>query len=761
MNCPQCDKSLTHVGDFWVCPDDGIVQPDSTPVEPADSKKARLFLSYGRRDAADLANRLRGDLEARGYEVWQDTRRIRSGREWEQEIQDGLRSTQIVVALLSPHAVRVAHDPANLDNLDSVCLDEISFARFAQPPKRIIPIMARTCQPPFCIFRLDYVDLCAWKESEDRYQKGLARLLESVEAGLRGEAPKYRSWDDRLKPWDFAAFLNEKRRHFCGRVWLFDAIDGWRASSQERVLLITGDPGVGKSAIVAELVHRNPGGQVIAYHCCQADTQETLQPGRFVRSLAAMIASELPDYADKLSEPAIEEALSEGKCAGDPSSAFEAGILAPLELLPAPPEGVRYLLVDALDEALLLKGVTIADVLATRLRRLPAWLRVVATTRKDSKVLQRLSGLRAQELNAHDPRNREDIDRYITRRVEEPNLAERLVASRRNAVEIRESLGKKADGNFLYVQQALESIEHDLHGFDRLEDLPAGLNGLYASFFQRHFPDEGSYGKPRRLLEVVLAAREPLTAKQLADATGFDLEYEFPHVLRPLATYLPQTEGRHVTYHKSFADWLTSGREENEYYASEKHGHRTLAEVCWNEYQQGIATMSPYAVRHLTAHLLATGRTSDARIFLEARIEAADPKHRPFLKLNSDQEELRNELQVVLNLQETRKRWHPRPAEHLKNLGPQEDYCEVYHFPCCGYSVVVGDSAPSQFRADGCEDLPSRMTHCPTCQGTGVCPRCTGSGREKAGLFGSSLGRGCRNCRGTGTCPTCGGNGKH
>ena len=75
---------------------------DSTPSLP----RARLFLSYGRRDAAELAGRLRADLEALGYEVWQDTRQIRPGKGWEQEIQDGLRSTQVVIALLSPHAVR-------------------------------------------------------------------------------------------------------------------------------------------------------------------------------------------------------------------------------------------------------------------------------------------------------------------------------------------------------------------------------------------------------------------------------------------------------------------------------------------------------------------------------------------------------------------------------------------------------------------------------------------------------------------------------
>jgi predicted esterase len=53
----------------------------------------RLFLSYGRKDAAGLADRLRMDLEKLGYEVWQDTREIHTRREGEEQIVDGLRST--------------------------------------------------------------------------------------------------------------------------------------------------------------------------------------------------------------------------------------------------------------------------------------------------------------------------------------------------------------------------------------------------------------------------------------------------------------------------------------------------------------------------------------------------------------------------------------------------------------------------------------------------------------------------------------------
>jgi hypothetical protein len=37
----------------------------------------RVFLSYGVRDASDIAKRLHRDLTARGYKIWQDIERIR------------------------------------------------------------------------------------------------------------------------------------------------------------------------------------------------------------------------------------------------------------------------------------------------------------------------------------------------------------------------------------------------------------------------------------------------------------------------------------------------------------------------------------------------------------------------------------------------------------------------------------------------------------------------------------------------------------
>jgi len=113
-------------------------------------------------------------------EVWQDTREIRAGKEWEEQIADGLRSTQVVIALLSPHAVRRSTDPNSPDNVDSVCLDELTFARFTTPPTPIVPVMAIPCEPPFPVFRLDYVAITKWMHSEDEYRLGFQRKINDI-----------------------------------------------------------------------------------------------------------------------------------------------------------------------------------------------------------------------------------------------------------------------------------------------------------------------------------------------------------------------------------------------------------------------------------------------------------------------------------------------------------------------------------------------------------------------------------------------------
>jgi hypothetical protein len=216
--CPKCGSKETHHrksrGD-WVCDqclhvwkltDDAIPQEASAPIRPS------LFLSYGRdRDGKALADRLCVDLAAHGFAVWRDTREIVAGQSWQHEITDGLRSAQVVIYLMTPHSTRVSTNRDSHDQVDSVCLGEIAYALFHPPPRPVVPVLAAGgAEPPLAIFHLDYVDLHAWKQSEEQYQAGLRRLLDGIAAALRGEK-RYRKWHHQLNPWDFAALLRQTR----------------------------------------------------------------------------------------------------------------------------------------------------------------------------------------------------------------------------------------------------------------------------------------------------------------------------------------------------------------------------------------------------------------------------------------------------------------------------------------------------------------------------------------------------------------------
>ena len=188
-------------------------------------------------------------------------------------------------------------------------------------------------------------------------------------------------------------------------------------------MLIVGGPGFGKSAIVAQLVHENTDGQVLAYHCCQADTPATLTAATFVRSIAGQLSSRVEGYAQALASPAVRDALDAVTREADPASAFEAGVVAPLAALPPPDGGLRYILIDALDEAASSGDApSVLDVLSTRLSRFPPWLGLLATTRPNPDVLRRLRGLSSRVLDAAEARNRHDVHDFVVAALRDDQL---------------------------------------------------------------------------------------------------------------------------------------------------------------------------------------------------------------------------------------------------------------------------------------------------------------------------------------------------
>jgi len=92
-------------------------------------------------------------------------------------------------------------------------------------------------------------------------------------------------------------------------------------------------------------------------------------------------------------------------------------------------------------------------------------------------VLNKLSSLRAAAIDAHRQDNLDDIDLFIAARLQTPNLAERLTASLVPLATVQQKLRAKADGNFLYVSQALQDIERYNYSYGR-RDAAEVLNNI-------------------------------------------------------------------------------------------------------------------------------------------------------------------------------------------------------------------------------------------------------------------------------------------
>ena len=208
----------------------------------------RIFISYGHDEHASLALRLRDDLEDRGHLAWLDEGRLLPGYDREQDIDEGLhwvadaRPDAAVLLLMRPYSVR---------RPDGYCLNEI--ARAVSLGLRIIPVMGADCEPPLSICRIQWLDMrdCVpVAEKEERYEAKFDRLIQALEGDrLDFEGAQSRLLDT-LQPIRFSADILDLLEDFTGREWVFEEVDAWlRGESDEKVLWISGDPGVGKSTI--------------------------------------------------------------------------------------------------------------------------------------------------------------------------------------------------------------------------------------------------------------------------------------------------------------------------------------------------------------------------------------------------------------------------------------------------------------------------------------------------------------------------------
>jgi tetratricopeptide (TPR) repeat protein len=471
------------------------------------------------------------------------------------------------------------------------------------------------------------VDFQDWQSSGIKYQQSLERLLKAIDSPEKVEG-NYASIFGKLKPMDFGAELSRLSRDFTGRNWLMEDLKHWlvkeEVTEQKRVFFVTGDPGTGKSAFLAQLINRHP--QVAAYHFCKSSLQDTRNPIVFVCSIAAQLATQLEDYRMALEEIELEDIEMH-----DPYDLLRRLIIDPMRKVRL--EQPILIVVDALDEASDYGLWNIPKILSEGLNDLNPSIRFVVSSRKEPAIIDRFSRYRPHEIRVDMPENAEDITNYLNRKFGEGILRRKFVQSGLDPQITASSVSQKSEGNFLYVTQTVGALESGNIDPGKPETFPAGLVGFYLNEFERIFPKGQGFDQIEPILEIILAAHEPLAARDIAGFLGND-KSDVERELDKVAIYFPEREMEEITtdlppketekekayqaYHKSIVEWLTGGAGRcSVYRVNLEKGQRVLAKVCWEEYKKGPRSRSSYALAHLPTHLLETERYDDLAVLLK------------------------------------------------------------------------------------------------------------------------------------------------
>ena len=419
-----------------------------------------------------------------------------------------------------------------------------------------------------------------------------------------------------FQQFEFSSHLAFKREGFVGRKWFFLELDNiFETDRNTAGVLITGEPGSGKSALMSQLIcsphsslliHQN----IIGYHLCEYSEKGKRDGARFVRNLVDQIAARLPGYSDYVIKNEQMRKELDTLCHQDVTGCFFTSILGPLREL-KPPNSLRYIVIDALDECFENdKKSEIIEVLGSKIPHLPKWLKFILTSRNLTIVTSRIPGMvRRIPLYANDERNVGDIHSYVSQFISKNSFfIDRLKTAmnfKSRTYDMKVFLGEvvtQAEGNFLFVKMSLQYM-NDTHGVVDLRSSQTSLFDLYQIFFDRHFGKDG-FGPFRSLFEIMLAVESPLHLNDIEEILRSEYKAEdISHIIDQASCFLRfGRDGTVRIYHQSFAEWLIIKSDVIQ--LNKTRSHQSIAKFLLHQIRERNASVNFGQVTDLLIHML-------------------------------------------------------------------------------------------------------------------------------------------------------------
>ena len=597
--CPSCNSEQLvwkQKAQVWECADceerfaDLGSAPPSRKLDGQASRPKNIFFSYGHDSNRELVELFVTSLEKRGHKVWIDWKEIGVWDDWKGRITRGIDASELTIAFISNHAMR---DPG-------VCRNEIAIAmnRFGSIHLVLLEEEA-AAQIPVIATDRQWADLSNWRdiregkvadvEWERWYEERLINLIERLEGEATTFADETRALRQVLSPASFDSRITQHIPGFIGRQWVFDAYRAWLDNPDSRVFWIKAGPGVGKSAIAANLAARERSA-IVANWFCDAKSAELRDPHHSLRSLAFQLALRWEDYRVRLlrqlqiSANATEEMLQEARKQLGTSNTHDLFRL----LLTEPLNGLIWrehklvIVVDALDEATDDNGHNrIAELIGLELDRLPSWLAFVVTSRPEVSVITRLQGFKPFEIDAQGQQNLDDLHTWYESNLSKLPVMAALSSTRQDALE--KLLLDRSEGMILFLKMVQEGLREGSLTIDGLDKLQAGLPGLYSRYyasFEQRFGSRYETGiKP--LVRLLVAAAGPLPEDLACAVLQWNRE-QYLAARNDLGSYVVDSPAGLALFHKTLHEWLTDINSAA-FFVDPAPARKVLAEVLFAE----------------------------------------------------------------------------------------------------------------------------------------------------------------------------------
>jgi len=373
----------------------------------------------------------------------------------------------------------------------------------------------------------------------------------------------------------FNTYIENKTREFVGRQWIFDLIEHFTRENLSGYFFILGDPGIGKTTLVAQMVKQN--GYI---HHFNIRAENINRPSAFLTNICAQLIAEYELEYTSLPSQAGED------------TGFLNKLLEEVSEKIIQDKQRCLVIVDAVDEVdpIELSDHTNPLCLPTTL---PKGIYFIVTSRSDRKYIP---GVRCKweelEMQHDSPDNLADITSYIQAHTYRERIRSYLQRQNLDVQTFTTIMVEKSEGNFMYLRYVLQEIENGAYTDLSIREIPATLRGYYEEHWQRMKGKDldAWFAYKLRTIVGLTIAYESISAEQIALLTGLK-RTQVREVLEEWIQFLHdevfEFNGQRVTlyrlYHLSFLEFVASKEQVKDERVDLKAMHAQFADVMLKE----------------------------------------------------------------------------------------------------------------------------------------------------------------------------------